>query len=243
MLSASLAFAQFRRGGGYYRRPAFATLKDFDGGFQFCRIAFRQNPNGDGGGWSADGQTLPGTLDIEYTCNAGNTAGTLAKAAEVLKERGAKKVVAYCTHPVLSGAAVDRVKDPALDELVVIDTIPLSEAARRAAEAGESSFETIEVEGVRYGPIEARIERVQGDNTWLTIAIKEGKNREVKRICEHLGLQVNRLIRTAFGPFQLGELARGGIEEVPTRAMKSSIGEKFFKKEDDAHRRWKVQRP
>lgn len=101
----------------------------------------------------------------------------------------------------------------------------------------------VEVDGVRYGPIEAKIERVQGDNTWLTIAIREGKNREVKRICEHLGLQVNRLIRTAFGPFVLGELPRGGIEEVPTRAMKSSIGEKFFKKEDDAHRRWKVQRP
>ena len=99
------------------------------------------------------------------------------------------------------------------------------------------------IDGVRYGPVEAKIERAQGDNTWLTIAIKEGKNREVKRICEHLGLQVNRLIRTSFGPFQLGELPRGGIEEVPTRAMKSSIGEKFFKKEDDAHRRWKIQRP
>ena len=96
---------------------------------------------------------------------------------------------------------------------------------------------------MRYGPIEAKVERVQGDNTWLTIAIREGKNREVKRICEHLGLQVNRLIRTSFGPFVLGELPRGGIEEVPTRAMKSSIGEKFFKKEDDAHRRRKVQRP
>jgi 23S rRNA pseudouridine2605 synthase len=101
----------------------------------------------------------------------------------------------------------------------------------------------VEIEGVRYGPIEARTERVQGDNTWLTIAIREGKNREVKRICEHLGLQVNRLIRTAFGPFQLGELPRGGIEEVPAKVMKASIGEKFFKKEDDAHRRWKIQRP
>ena len=80
-------------------------------------------------------------------------------------------------------------------------------------------------------------------NLWLTVSLQEGKNREVKRICEHLGLQVNRLIRTSFGPFVLGELPRGGIEEVPTRAMKSSIGEKFFKKEDDAHRRWKVQRP
>ncbi len=100
-----------------------------------------------------------------------------------------------------------------------------------------------EIDGVRYGPVEAKIERVQGDNSWLTIAIREGKNREVKRICEHLGLQVNRLIRTAFGPFQLGELARGGIEEVPTRMMKANIGEKFFKKEDDAHRRRKAQRP
>ena len=101
----------------------------------------------------------------------------------------------------------------------------------------------VEIDGVRYGPVEAKIERVQGDNSWLTIAIREGKNREVKRICEHLGLQVNRLIRTAFGPFQLGELPRGGIEEVPTRAMKSSVGEKFFKKENDAHRRRKVQGP
>ncbi|WP_395661308.1 pseudouridine synthase [Aestuariivirga sp.] len=101
----------------------------------------------------------------------------------------------------------------------------------------------VEIDGVRYGPVEAKIERVQGDNSWLTIAIREGKNREVKRICEHLGLQVNRLIRTGFGPFQLAELPRGGIEEVPTRAMKSSIGEKFFKKEDDAHRRRKAQRP
>jgi 23S rRNA pseudouridine2605 synthase len=100
-----------------------------------------------------------------------------------------------------------------------------------------------EIDGVRYGPVEAKIERVQGDNSWLTIAIREGKNREVKRICEHLGLQVNRLIRTAFGPFQLGELARGGIEEVPTRMMKANIGEKFFKKENDAHRRRKAQRP
>ena len=113
----------------------------------------------------------------------------------------------------------------------------IEEAALKRIENG------VVIDGVRYGPVEAKIERVQGDNSWLTIAIKEGKNREVKRICEHLGLQVNRLIRTAFGPFQLGELPRGGIEEVPTRVMKSSVGEKFFKKEDDAHRRRKIQRP
>jgi 23S rRNA pseudouridine2605 synthase len=99
----------------------------------------------------------------------------------------------------------------------------------------------VEIEGVKYGPIEAKIERAQGDNQWLTIAIREGKNREVKRICEYLGLQVNRLIRTSFGPFSLGELARGGIEEVPPKAMKAAVGDKFFKRED-ADRRRKVQR-
>ena len=67
----------------------------------------------------------------------------------------------------------------------------------------------VTLEGVHYGPIEAQIDKMQGDNAWLTISIREGKNREVKKICEHLGLQVNRLIRIAFGPFQLGDLERG----------------------------------
>lgn len=91
----------------------------------------------------------------------------------------------------------------------------------------------VEIEGVRYGPIEARAERQQGDNTWLTIAIREGKNREVKKICEHLGLRVNRLIRVSFGPFMLGELARGGIEEVPARVIRASI--EGHKKKDRPH--------
>ena len=99
----------------------------------------------------------------------------------------------------------------------------------------------VEIEGVKYGPIEAKVERAQGDNQWLTIAIREGKNREVKRICEYLGLQVNRLIRTSFGPFTLDDLARGGIEEVAPKAMKSAVGDKFFKG-NDADRRRKVQR-
>jgi ribose-phosphate pyrophosphokinase len=59
-----------------------------------------------------------------------DTAGTLTKAAEVLKERGAKKVVAYCTHPVLSGPAIERIATSPLDELVVTDTIPLTTAAK-----------------------------------------------------------------------------------------------------------------
>ena len=67
----------------------------------------------------------------------------------------------------------------------------------------------ITVDGVRYGPIEATLDREQGTNVWLTFAIREGKNREVRNVLGHLGLAVNRLIRVSFGPFQLGELAEG----------------------------------
>src|SRR5208282_3878673 len=64
----------------------------------------------------------------------------------------------------------------------------------------------ITVEGVHYGPIEATLDREQGANVWLTVGIREGKNREVRKVLETLGLKVNRLIRVAFGPFELGEL-------------------------------------
>jgi 23S rRNA pseudouridine2605 synthase len=94
----------------------------------------------------------------------------------------------------------------------------------------------ITLEGVHYGPIEAQIDKVQGDNAWLTIAIREGKNREVKKICEHLGLQVNRLIRTAFGPFQLGDLERGAVAEVPARVLAEQLGRKVSVPAKDAQR-------
>ena len=71
------------------------------------------------------------------------------------------------------------------------------------------------IDGIHYGAIEAALERVQGSNLWLTFAIREGKNREVRNVLEHLGLTVARLIRVSFGPFQLGELAEGAVEEVP----------------------------
>ena len=61
------------------------------------------------------------------------------------------------------------------------------------------------------------LDREQGDNVWLTLGLREGKNREVKHILEHLGLQVNRLIRVSFGPFQLGDLEPGLVEEVRTK--------------------------
>jgi 23S rRNA pseudouridine2605 synthase len=82
----------------------------------------------------------------------------------------------------------------------------------------------IVVDGVRYAPIEAEMERRQGDNAWLSLALKEGKNREIRRICEHLSLQVNRLIRVSFGPFQLGALERGKVEEVPERVLREQLG-------------------
>ena len=98
----------------------------------------------------------------------------------------------------------------------------------------------VEIEGVRYGPLEAKIDQTQGDNVWLTFALKEGKNREVKKLCEYLGLKVNRLIRISFGPFVLGELARGAIEEVPHKMIKDQLGGKFT--ESHADRRRKIQR-
>jgi 23S rRNA pseudouridine2605 synthase len=85
----------------------------------------------------------------------------------------------------------------------------------------------VTVDGVRYGEIEATLDRHQGANSWLTFAIREGKNREVRNVLEHLGLRVNRLIRVSFGPFQLGELPEGGIEEIRTRHLREQLGERI----------------
>ena len=84
----------------------------------------------------------------------------------------------------------------------------------------------VEIDGVRYGPVAAKLDQVQGGNVWVTLSITEGKNREVRAILRHLDLHVNRLIRTAYGPFQLGALARGGIEEVPTKQLREQLGAK-----------------
>jgi 23S rRNA pseudouridine2605 synthase len=82
----------------------------------------------------------------------------------------------------------------------------------------------VTVDGMEYGPIEATLDREQGSNVWLTFAIREGKNREVRNVLGHLGLQVNRLIRVSFGPFQLGELVEGAVEEVRTRVLRDQLG-------------------
>ena len=85
----------------------------------------------------------------------------------------------------------------------------------------------VEVDGVKYGPIDATLERDQGANVWLVFAIREGKNREVRNVMAHLGLEVNRLIRVSYGPFQLQELAEGAVEEVKTRVLREQLGEKI----------------
>jgi len=86
----------------------------------------------------------------------------------------------------------------------------------------------IEVDGVKYGPIDATLERDQGANVWLVFAIREGKNREVRNVMAHLGLEVNRLIRISYGPFQLGEIEEGKAEEVKTRVLRDQLGEKVI---------------
>ena len=86
----------------------------------------------------------------------------------------------------------------------------------------------VTVDGVHYGPVEATLDREQGHNVWLTFAIREGKNREVRNVLGHLGLQVNRLIRVSFGPFQLAEIAEGAVEEVRSRVLREQLGERII---------------
>jgi 23S rRNA pseudouridine2605 synthase len=85
----------------------------------------------------------------------------------------------------------------------------------------------IEFDGVQYGPIDAQLERAQGSNTWMVLSLREGKNREVKNVLAALGLQVNRLIRVSYGPFQLGDLPEGAIETVPARVLRDQLGRRL----------------
>jgi 23S rRNA pseudouridine2605 synthase len=82
----------------------------------------------------------------------------------------------------------------------------------------------VEIDGVKYGPVEATLDRQQGGNAWATVALKEGKNREVRRLMEHIGVQVNRLIRVSFGPFHLGQLKEGQVDEIPSKVFREQLG-------------------
>ena len=81
-----------------------------------------------------------------------------------------------------------------------------------------------EIDGWRYGPITASLDEQRGGNAWLTVSLAEGRNREVRRVLEHLGHPVNRLIRLAYGPFQLGNLPRGAVAEVKRKALREQLG-------------------
>jgi 23S rRNA pseudouridine2605 synthase len=92
----------------------------------------------------------------------------------------------------------------------------------------------ITIDGVKYGPIVADLERSKGMYSWASVSLKEGKNREVKRVMERLGLKVARLIRTGYGPFQLGQLVEGQIEEIPARLWREKLGIGRKKRTDPA---------
>ena len=85
----------------------------------------------------------------------------------------------------------------------------------------------IEIDGIKYGSIEATLEREQGSNVWLVLALREGKNREVKNVLGALGLEVNRLIRTSYGPFQLGDIPVGGVETIKAKMLRDQLGKKL----------------
>jgi len=81
------------------------------------------------------------------------------------------------------------------------------------------------IDGTRYAGIEAGLDSRKGSNAWLTVSLREGRNREIRRVMMHLNLDVTRLIRIAYGPFQLGNLERGAVAEVPAKVLREQLPE------------------
>jgi 23S rRNA pseudouridine2605 synthase len=96
--------------------------------------------------------------------------------------------------------------------------VPRTYRARAYGPISQAQLEDLmlgtEIDGIRYGPINANLERRTGANVWIEMTLTEGKNREVRRVLEHLGLTVSRLIRTAYGPFQLADMPSGAVDEI-----------------------------
>ncbi|PZU48914.1 MAG: pseudouridine synthase [Sphingomonas sp.] len=106
------------------------------------------------------------------------------------------------------------------------NAVPRTYRVRALGEVRQQDLEAlamgVTLEGMHYGPVDASVDRrarADGANIWLTMTLTEGKNREVRKLCEAMGLKVSRLIRTSYGPFRLGELAARGLEEVPGPAV------------------------
>lgn len=91
----------------------------------------------------------------------------------------------------------------------------------------ESLAKGVEVEGVAYGKVIAVIDSQNGSNAWLTVTLNEGKNREIRKLMKFIGLEVARLIRVSYGPFQLGSLKKGEVREVPQKVLKEQLGGRF----------------
>ena len=85
----------------------------------------------------------------------------------------------------------------------------------------------IEIDGIRYGSIKIEIESEQGTNAWLSVTLQEGKNREIRKVMKFIGLDVARLIRLSYGPFQLGSLKKGEVREIPQKVLKEQLGSKI----------------
>ena len=92
----------------------------------------------------------------------------------------------------------------------------------------------ITVEGIKYGPVEVEVERRTGSNVWLNVGLKEGKNREVRKVLAAVGLTVNRLLRVAYGPFQLGSLKKGETQEIKRTVLRDQLG-KLYKIDKDGY--------
>ena len=91
----------------------------------------------------------------------------------------------------------------------------------------DSLTKGVEIDGVNYGPVKIVMGETQGTNSWLTITLQEGKNREIRRLMQYVGLDVARLIRLSYGPFQLGSLKKGEVKEVPQKVLKEQLGDKI----------------
>jgi 23S rRNA pseudouridine2605 synthase len=91
----------------------------------------------------------------------------------------------------------------------------------------ESLENGVTIDGIDYGAVKIVINSTQGTNTWLTITLNEGKNREIRKLMQYIGLEVARLIRLSYGPFQLGNLQKGEVKEVPQKVLREQLGSKF----------------
>lgn len=83
------------------------------------------------------------------------------------------------------------------------------------------------IDGINYGPVKAELESKNGTNSWLIVTLNEGKNREIRKLMKSIGLEVARLIRLSYGPFQLGSLKKGEVREIPQKVLKEQLGSKI----------------